>query len=71
MSVTTNAYPNPGNCFEALKKNRMIISHFAERNVSRDEITYERLQSTVANVVIYFEDIKLTSITEKPSRLVI
>jgi hypothetical protein len=53
-----------------LRNDKRIIGAFAEQNISLDEITYEQLQEAVASVVIYFADIKHTSIKQNEARTV-
>jgi hypothetical protein len=68
--TSTSVYPNPGSAYARLKNNPTVINHFASANISYKELTFERIQSSTASVIIYFEDIRFTRISEKPSRLV-
>lgn len=64
-------YPNQGLQVEYLRNNPMIIEHFANDNVSYDQITYDMIKSSVACAYIYFDGIRYTSIVQFPSRLMI
>jgi hypothetical protein len=69
--TTTGSYPNPGNAYITLKNNPIVVDHFARKNISKQSITFDLLEKSVASIIIYFEDIKYTSITDSPSRSVI
>ncbi len=68
--VTANGFPNPGIAYLQMKNNPFVKAQFEKGNVSADAITYELIERTMASVVIYFDDIKYTRISESPSRSV-
>ncbi len=66
-----DSFPNQGLKFEYLRENPMIIEHFANDNVTYEQITFDMIKSSVACAYIYFDGIRYTSIVQSPSRLII
>jgi hypothetical protein len=47
----------------------MVEEHFRRVNISRDEITFEHLRSSMVSACIYFESIDVMYIESEPARL--
>ena len=71
ISSWFNGYPNPGYESLLLRENHFIIEHFNKANISKDQITYDRLKSSVAFLSISFDNMKYIYIEQNPSQPII
>jgi hypothetical protein len=47
----------------------MIVEHFRLANISANEITYERLRSSIASIRVFYESMDVLYVQSEPTRL--